>query len=54
MPRVVGCHQEATGKPEREKERGHGQGNTGRKRPGEKESGTVREGSGLEHSQSSD
>lgn len=52
--RVVGCHQEATGKPEREKERGHGQGNTGRKRPREKESGTVREGSGLEHSQSSD
>lgn len=52
--RVVGCHQEATEKPEREKERGYEQGNTSRERPREKESGTVREGSGLEHSQSSD
>lgn len=52
--RVVGCHQEATGKPEREKETGHRRGNTSRKRPREKESGTVREESGLEHSQSSD
>lgn len=28
---MVGYHQEATGKPEREKERGHGRANTGQK-----------------------
>lgn len=57
--RVVGCHQEAAGKLERERERVQGniENEAERERgdaPREKESNTSREGSGLEHSQSSD